>query len=212
MASDRRSRVYSFAPSPPPPPPPARPARQPAPLGGLLTLGCLGIVLGLLLGACGFAAILTVGAGGTALPTPPEADTTRPDIAISIREQYFGDLLAQSLPEDWARELKIDVKPDNRIETRGRVSTSIFGQKVEGDMAATIVLQARDGKLQVEMEEIEVMGFSIGGIGEGFTKKLLGDINNLINDQVKAGLGEGAYIMKVTTDDRTLAIDVRFQP
>jgi hypothetical protein len=166
----------------------------------------------LLLGACGLGAILLGGATGQALPPPPEAAADEADISIAVYEQYFGDMLAQSLPEEWATDLHIDVKPDNQIETRSRIKMSFFGQTIEGDMAATVTLRARDGKLVIEMEQVEVLGFDISGVSDALASKFLDDVNELVNQQVQDGLGEGARITSVTTDDTRLVIEARLEP
>ena len=206
MSGDRRSLVYS-----PQPLPPRRPAKQPASVASLLSLGCLSAILAILLGTCGAAFLILNSAMGEAMPAAPIPDPGQPDITISIQERFFAELMAASLPEEWASQVQIDMKPDNRVEMKGRVQSSFLGQKLEGDVAATVILVARDGELHVALDKVEVLGFALSGIGQSFTDKLLADIDQFIAKQVKDGLGQNAYIMSVASDEEHLIIQTRLR-
>lgn len=190
--------------------PPPRVQAQPPP-SQLLTLGCAGAILGAILATCGLslAGLLMAFATPAAPAAPPVADPAQADITITIQEAYFTHMLTGALPADWANDLKFDVQPGNRLVLTGRLKADLFGQTLEGDVSAAIRLNATGGNLTIQIEDVNVSGLSLGA--EEFTNQLSDNINQIINDQVRAGLGPTAYILSVTTDDKQLVIRARWQ-
>ncbi|MHB0875007.1 MAG: hypothetical protein ACYC5O_03060 [Anaerolineae bacterium] len=203
MASDRGSRVYSYGPSAPPPPTDAGTRRSP------LGIGCLGIVLGLLLGACALGGIAAAAATAAPESTVASAAGTDADMIIIVQESYFNDLVTQAMPEDWTGDLQMDVQPGNRVAIGGRVKTTIFGQTIEGDVTGTVGINAENGLLVLNLEDVQAFGFSLGSLGAAFTDTLWQDVGDMVNRQVKDGLGENAEIASVSTDDTSLTVQAR---
>ena len=174
-------------------------------------IGCAGALVGLVLASCGLGLAVLLSAFGAPLPAPAPPDPARPDITITVQETYFVQMLAQSLPAGWADDLEIDVQPGNRLALSGRLKVTAFGQTLEGDLSAIIILDAADGQLVVRIGEINVSGFALSGAGETFINQLSAQVSTAINEQVKAGLGENAYIMSVATDDQQLILRARWQ-
>jgi hypothetical protein len=175
-------------------------------------MGCAGALLGVILGTCGLSIVGLITAFGSApslqAVTP---DPSQPDITITVQEDYFTQMMKSSLPAGWGDNLKLDVQPGNRLALSGKMTATFFGQTLEGDVSATITLDAQDGRLIVQIKDVNVSGFAVSGIGEQFMNDLSNSISQMIDDQVKAGLGQNAYIMSVATDDKQLIIRARWQ-
>lgn len=187
---------------------PPRPLNRPSLSNQLWLVGCIGALVGLALGMCGFGLVaLAAMWGGVSLQTIAPPDSTQPDITITVQEEFFAQMLTQSLPAGLGQDLKLDVQPDNRLVLSGRWKTTFFGQAPEGDVSVPITLTAAGGQLVVEIQYDNVSGFTLGGIGETLSER----ISAIINEQVKAGLGQNAYIMSVVTDDKQLVIRARWQ-
>ncbi len=184
---------------------------QPASPVQLGALGCAGALLGMLLATCGLSMLIVWMAMGTSSLPPPTSDPSQPDIVITVQEAYFTQLLAQSMPAGWVEDLRFDMQPGNRLVLSGRIKTTFFGQTLEGDLSATVLLDARDGNLVIEIKDVNVSGFALSGIGATFIHDLSERISQIINEQIKAGLGPGAFIMSVVTDDQQLVIRARWQ-
>lgn len=186
---------------------PARrsPTGEPASRRSLLAFGCLGLVLGLLLTGCGLGALLA--ATATADPPPAAvADPETPDIVIAVHEAYFAEVMSQALPERWAGNVTMDVSPGNRVSVSGRVRSSLFGQTIEGDVTAVVVLTAQDGRLALAVEDLQAFGFSLAGIGQALGEQMMGEIGDLVDAKIKEGLGQGARLLDITTTDRHLIL------
>ncbi len=190
-----------------------RPPPKPKPPSSnqLWLTGCVGAIVGTMLSACGLGLLGLFAAFGSAKPLSlPPPDPAQPEMIITVQEAFFGQMLAQALPFGQASKLSLDVQPGNRLVFAGRIKTVIFGQAIESDISAVITLNARDGKLVIEIQDVNVSGFGLGGIGDSLLQDVSSRISGMIDDQVKAGLGEGAYIMSVTTDDHQLILQARW--
>lgn len=191
---------------------PPRPLNRPSRSDRLWLVGCIGALVGMVVGMCGFGLVALVAMWGqVSLQTIAPPDSTQPDITITVQEEFFTQMMAQSLPFGWGKDLKLDVQPGNRLVLSGRLKTTFLGQTLEADVSALITLNAQNGQLVVNVQEVNVSGFAVGGIGETFINDLSERISAIINEQVKAGLGQNAYIMSIATDDRQLVIRARWQ-
>lgn len=189
---------------------PPRPLNRPSPSNQLWLVGCIGALVGMVVGTCGFGLVALVAMWGqVSLQTIAPSDSTQPDITITVQEEFFTQMMAQSLPFGWGKDLKLDVQPGNRLVLTGRLKTTFLGQTLETDVSALITLNAQNGQLVVNVQEVNVSGFAVGGMGETFD--LSKRLSAIINEQVKAGLGPNAYIMSIVTDDRQLVIRARWQ-
>jgi len=173
----------------------------------MLALGCLGAVVGSLLGVVLLAvgAVLAMGSA----PGEPFAQpaTANADIRVIVQESYFNAMVAKAVPQSWQGNLEMDLQPGNRIAIGGRVTASIFGQDIEGDVSGTVGIAAQDGLIVLTLEDVEAFGFSLASLGQTFTADLWQDVSEIVNQQVRNGLGEGAQVLAVTTDDTTLTLE-----
>lgn len=184
---------------------------EPSPLPTqLVTLGCAGAIIGLIMALCGLSAVAVLGAFSGSVPNLP-TDSSKADITITIQEAYLVKMMGQSLPAGWVNDPQIDVQPGNNLVFKGGVQASLAGQKLTGDISAIITLNASNGRLVMGIKDVKVMGFALSGIGEKYLNDLSTTISQVIDKQMKAGLGSNAYILSVATDDRQLVIQARWQ-
>lgn len=179
--------------------------RRGLPLG----MGCLGAILGLLLGVCALGGIALYSVKATPDNAIAQAAASDSDMTITVQEAYFNDLVTQSMPEGWSGDLQMDVQPGNKVAIGGKVKMTLFGQDVEGEVSGTVGINAQDGLIVLSLEDVQAFGFSLGNLGEAFTDTLWQDVSTLINQQVKDGLGENAQIVSITTSDTALTVQAR---
>lgn len=184
---------------------------QPVSTGQLARTGCLGAILGAVLA---LAALLSAGLWTAYIGplAPAKADPAAADITITVQEAYLRQVVAQSvptLPSGLATEVALDLQPGNRLLFKSRLQSTLLGQALGGDVAGVVTLQARDGRLEIGFRDINLFGFSVPAIGQTLVNEFVGLLNQTINDQVKSGLGQDAYIMTLTTDDQQMVIRAR---
>ncbi len=189
------------------------PPLQPVSSGDLLRAGCLGVLLGLVLAVAALIfAILWTGYVGSL--SPSKADTTAADITITVQEAYLQQMAGQSLPalpSGLATEVQLDLQPGNRLIFKSRLNSTLLGQNLGGDVSGTVLLEARDGQLAISFRDLSLFGFSLPAVGQTLVNEFAARLSQVINDQVRAGLGQNAYIMSLTTDDRQMTIRARWE-
>lgn len=180
------------------------PDRTPVLLGGA-GCGC-----GMLLAAVALLAlaVMTAGSGDWAAVKP---DAARPDITITMQDEFLQQMMARLLPAQTARDVTIQIQPGGVILALGQVRLSLLGQQTSAPFSLAMRLFAQDGRLRVDVTEVQ-MGNDptlssaaramLGGLGD--------QASQAINAQVVAGLGRDAYIMDVATDGSRLVIRARW--
>ncbi len=198
---------------PPPPPPRSGGGGGLAPASQLWRTGCLGAALGLAV-AAGLAVFIALWTAYVGPLTPPVSDPSRADITITVQEAYLNQVLAQSLPplpSGLATDVRLDLQPGGRVAFTSRLQSTLLGQNFGGDTSGVVLLQVRDGQLAISFGEVTVLGFSLPAIGQTLANELAGRMNQVINDQIRSGLGQNAYLMSLTTDDRQMVIRARWR-
>jgi hypothetical protein len=192
------------------------PSVSPAPSvssGDLLRTGYLGVILGAAIALVGliFAGLWTAYVGPL---SPAKTDPAKADITITVQEAYLRQVVAQSvpaLPSGLASETQLDLQPGNRLAFKSRLQTTLLTQNLGGDVSGVVILEARDGQLAMSFRDISIFGFSLPAVGQTLVNEFSARLSQAINDQVKTGLGQNAYIMSLTTDDRQMVIRARWQ-
>jgi hypothetical protein len=178
--------------------------RKPDPLP--ILSGCLGalvmsLVSGFLLLLLAFGPAL----GGT-VPAPPPDDPAQPHVTVIVGEPYINRVMAESLPGGDSTEARLDIQPDNRMVFTADVNLLL----VEVNVVVTLRLTADAGQLRLELVSVEAGGSDLMELIDMDASALTDAISDAIQDQVEAGLGEGAQIMDIRTDDQHLVIVARW--
>jgi hypothetical protein len=189
------------------------PPLQPVSSGDLLRAGCLGVILGLVVaaGALVFAILWT---GYVGPLSPAKTDAAAADITITVQETYLQQMAGQSLPKlpsGVATDVQLDLQPNNRLLFKSRLTSTLLGQNLGGDVSGTVILEAKDGQLVISFRDLNLLGFTLPAVGQTLVNEFAARLSQVINDQVRAGLGQNAYIMSLTTDDRQMVIRARWE-
>ena len=171
-----------------------------------IILGCVGALIMGLVSCCALGAVAVGPAFGGSVPPPPEADPTRPDITLMIRERFMNRALVEALPENLPVEGEMDVQPGNRLVFDGEIT--ILVAKVP--VVMTLRLGFEGGGLRIEIESIEAAGYDLMELTGTDANSLTDQLSGPLQDQIEAGLGPGAQIMGITTDDEQLIITGRW--
>jgi hypothetical protein len=131
-----------------------------------------------------------------------------------VQEAYLQQMAGQSLPalpSGLATEVQLDLQPDNRLVFKSRLQSTLLGRNLGGDVSGTVILEAKDGQLAISFRDLSLFGFSLPAVGQTLVNEFAARLSQVINDQVRAGLGQNAYIMSLTTDDRQMVIRARWE-
>ena len=175
--------------------------------GPLLT-GCAAAVIVSVLSCCLLTGLAVSPALTTSVQPPPVTDPTEPDLTVVVEEAFLHRTLTEALPEPVSRGASVEVRQDNRLVMALEVDL-LFRQL---ELVITMHLSARDGDLNVRMESVEAAGYDLLDL-LGVDREALGRLmDQAIQRQVEAGLGEEARILGVTTGDHQLVITARMAP
>jgi hypothetical protein len=115
------------------------------------------------------------------------------------------------LPSGVATDVQLDLQPNNRLLFKSRLTSTLLGQNLGGDVSGTVILEAKDGQLVISFRDLNLLGFTLPAVGQTLVNEFAARLSQVINDQVRAGLGQNAYIMSLTTDDRQMVIRARWE-
>jgi len=165
-------------------------------------MGCLGAAIVSIVASCGVLGLMLAPALGGPLPAPPEPDPTRPDITIYVQESYLDRMLTSALPASMRDSAELDVQSDNRLVLTANVNLLL----AELDVTIVLTMAAENGELQVGIESIEAAGGDLMELLDINEESLSDMMGATIQDQVEAGLGEGARILGVQMDEERIII------
>lgn len=171
-----------------------------------ILLGCVGALVLSLFSCCALSGLAVVPALTDSVPSPPASDPTRHDIAIVVGEAFLNRALTEALPGGGSGDATMDVQPDNRLVVTA--GFDLFGTNLQ--VVITIRLTAEAGRVQLSVESVEAGEqdvLSLLGVDPG---TLTGDVGKAIQEQIEAGLGEGAQIHGIVTDDERIVIMARW--
>jgi hypothetical protein len=171
-----------------------------------ILLGCVGALIMSMLSCCALSGLAVSPAFGGSVPSPPAADPTQPDITMKIREQFINRALIEALPDAVPVKGELDVQPGNRLVFNGEFTILVVKVPVE----MTLLLTFEGGQLRIEVESIEAAGYDLGETIGLDASSLTDALSGPMQEQIEAGLGPGAQIMDITTDDEHIIISARW--
>jgi hypothetical protein len=155
---------------------------------------------------CLLAGLAVAPALNRTVPAPPASNPGRPDITIIVQESYLNQALTEALPGQVPGEAKLDVRSDNRLVVI--TEFDLLLQKLQ--VVVTLRLSAQDGQLQIVMDSVEAGGYDILNLLDVDGETLGRAMSRPIQRQVEAGLGEGARILGVSTDEEQMVITAKW--
>jgi hypothetical protein len=122
-----------------------------------------------------------------------------------IKEAYLNQEITNSLPTSVPGTVTLDVQPGNRL-----VATAVFDLALTKLQVVTVLrVSAEGGRLQVTVLSVDVAGRELMSLANaiGVSGSTLGQsMSGTIQARVEEGLGEGARILEVSTDEMQLTI------
>jgi hypothetical protein len=171
-----------------------------------VTLGCVGAVVMSLLSCCALAGLALAPALSESIPAPPAPDPARADITIIVAEPYLNRALTDALPGAVPGTATLDVRPGNRM-----VATAMFDLELIQVQVVTVArLAVEGGQLQVTVESFEAEGYDITSLLGVDSSGLSRAVGEAIQGQIEAGLGAGAELLGIVTDEGHLTITARW--
>jgi uncharacterized protein YpmS len=171
-------------------------------------LGCLGAVITGLLASFVVVALALAPAFDHTLPSPAPSNPDDPDIAIRVQEAYLDRTLSAALPEALSEETHLDVQAGNRLVFSGSVDL-IIGRI---DTLIGLVIAAEDGQIQLEVETVQAGGYDVLDLVDVDREGLSRRMSQAIQAQMEAGLGEGARVLGLRTEEDLIIITARWAP
>lgn len=173
----------------------------------LVVFGCLGALLMSIVSCCllGGLSVLPVFSGS--VPAPPQADPARPDITIIVLESFIQRSLADALPENAADRATFDIQPGNRLVFGATVDLLL----VDLDIRATLGLSVEGGQLRLRLISLDAGGQELTELFGGNLASLTDEMSRLMQEQIETGLGPGARLLAIETDEQRLIIKARWE-
>ena len=176
----------------------------------LILTGCLVAAVTAMVSSCALVAVALAPALSETVPMTAESDQGQYDITMVVKEAYLNQELTNSLPSHVPGTVTLDVQPGNRL-----VATALFDLAVSKLRVVTVLrLSAASGRLQVTVLSVDVAGHELMGLANliGVSGDALGQsMSGTIQDRIEEGLGEGAWIVTVGTDETQLTIKAKLE-
>jgi len=173
---------------------------------GPLGMGCLGAAIVALISSCMLVGLMVAPAFDARLPPPPNTDESVPDINIFVKEAYLDRTLTRALPGSLADGASLDVQRDNRLV----ISASVDLLLGEVDVVITLSMFAEAGELALGIESVETGGQDLLELLNLNLDTVARSMSAMVQDQVEAGLGEGARVLGVRMEDEQIIISARW--
>lgn len=178
--------------------------------GKLVLTGCLVALVTGLLSSCALVAIAFAPALSGTVPTPEESKPGQYDLTMIVKEAYLNQEMTSSLPTSVPGTVTLDVQPGNRL-----VATAIFDLALTKLRVVTVLhVSAANGRMQVTVLSIDAAGRELMSLANliGVNGSTLGQsMSGTIHDRLAEGLGEGARILEVSTDDAVMIIRAKME-
>ena len=168
--------------------------------------GCLGAALVAIVSSCALVGLLLAPALSGPLPPPPAPDPAAPDITIFIQEAYIDRMLTGALPASMRESADLDIRSDNRIVLTANIDLLL----AELDVTITLSLFTENGELKIGIESIEAGGANLMDLFDVDEESLSDMMGEAMQDQIEAGLGEGAQIVGVRLEEERIVITARW--
>ncbi|MGD8997333.1 MAG: hypothetical protein PVH80_04445 [Anaerolineae bacterium] len=127
-----------------------------------------------------------------------------------VKEAYLNQEMTNSLPTSVPGTVTLDVQPGNHL-----VATAVFDLALTKLRVVTdLRVSAAAGRLQVAVLSVDVAGHELMGLANliGVNGSTLGQsMGGTIQARVEEGLGEGARILEVSTDETRLTITAELE-
>lgn len=172
-----------------------------------LLYGCLGALLTSMLTCCCLVSFGVMPIFSGSVPPPPSMDLTRPDITIIVSETFIVRALGNALPPEMAGRATFDVQPGNRLVLQAKVNLLL----IELDLRAVFRLAVENGELHLALERLDAAGQEWTEIFGSNADTLMQQIGRLMQQQIETGLGSGAQLMAIETDEQRLIIKARWE-
>jgi hypothetical protein len=159
-----------------------------------------------LIACCGLSAAATWPAFDATVPPPPGAEPDRPDVTMMIRESFMNRALVDAVPENIPITGQMDVQPGNRLVFEGDVKILV----AEVPVVISLRIGFDGDAVRVSIESMEAAGYDLTDMIGMDASSLTESISRPLQEQIEAGLGPGAEILEITTDDDQLIIAARW--
>lgn len=174
----------------------------------LILTGCLVALVTALVSSCALVWLAFAPALGDTVPAASGSDPDQHDLTVIVKEAYLNQEVTHSLPTSVPGTVTLDVQPGNRL-----VATAMFDLALTELRVVTVLhISAAAGQIQVTVLSVDVAGRELMSLANliGVSGTTLGQsMGGTIHDRVVQGLGEGARIVEVSTDDAQLTIRAR---
>lgn len=174
--------------------------------------GVFGCLSGLVLGLVGGVLLLVVaslivslfGASPTPGPTPPG----KPDLRITLEENFINRFAAQPTAET----VNLDVLPGNQVKLTVDTTVEALGLQVPVQLTGLFQVQYVGQTLQVALLDTQVVGVSIPLDLSGYFSQNSAAINqelNLMVSEISNAFNAPVIITNLNTTDNQILLDIR---
>lgn len=171
--------------------------------------GCLsGLILGVIGGVMLLVAVSLLAALFGASPSPGPTPPGKPDLRITLEENFINRFAAQPTAET----VKLDVLPGNQVKLTVDTTVEALGLQVPVQIAGLFQVQYIGQTLQVTLLDTQVVGVSIPLDLTGYFAQNTAVINqelNLMVSEISKTFNAPVVITNLSTTDNQILLNIR---
>ncbi|MBM3128341.1 MAG: hypothetical protein FJ009_06855 [Chloroflexi bacterium] len=180
-----------------------------------LALGCLGAILGLVVGIA-----LTFGVMSLLPKTEPAekvasvVGASRGDVTITVSAKYLNAQLQQIAKQSGlAKQATLTLVAPNIVQVVVAVDTKILGQTMAGNATARMRVAVQNGRVALAVEKVDVSGI---GVSQSLVTPIVEQVRAQAEDQINRALqrelqGTGLRLSNLRVAPNEIAADLTAQ-
>jgi len=177
-----------------------------------IAFGCLGVVLGLVVGAIlAIAATQFAGSANLQPTVAPTILTSQSDVSITASAAFMNSQLQQAVKQSGlAKQATITLAPPNLIQVATAVDASAFGLPVTVNATVALRVLVQRGRIVLEVAKVDAGGVAVAQSAIGpSVEKMRVAAENQINQLVQRALqGTALRVSNVRVTPSDLSIDL----
>ncbi len=182
-----------------------------------LVLGCIGVIMGVVLGAIIMLVVLSF-ANINPLARPPAAEalllTNRPDVTITASNTFLSPQLERAVVKSGlVKQASINLVAPNLIQVRSPVDVSLLGLPMTVDATVQMAVTVQRGRIILTTQSVEAGGFDVppSTLGQDY-ERLRALAEDEINRDVQRSLqGTRLTVSNIRVAPDGMSVDLKMQ-
>lgn len=177
--------------------------------------GCVGVILGLIVGiVLTFAAMTFVTRQNVSAVTAPTPVATRSDVSITANATFINSQIQQTVRQSgMLKQASVTLDSPNIIQITAAVDTTILGQRITANPTAIMRVAVKNNRIALSVEKIDTGNAAVpASVMSGTAETLRAQAEDVINRQIQRALqGTNMRVVNVRMTPNDMTIDLTGQ-